>query len=67
MEASFTTLASPLVTRRSDRPAFAGEELVVVTSPFFPHKLVKGYSPAVARVVKSINGVAVKNLLQLVE
>ncbi len=58
---------NPLMTRRSDRPAFPGEELVVVSSPFFPHKLAKGYSPAVARVVKSINGAAVKNLRHLVE
>jgi len=58
---------SPLVTRRSDRPAFDGEELVIITSPFFPHKLAKGYSPAVARAVKSINGTAVKNLRHLVE
>jgi len=27
---------SPLVTRRSDRPAFDGEELVIITSPFSP-------------------------------
>ena len=58
---------SPLVTRRGDRPAFAGEELVVITSPFFPHKLSKGYGPAVARAVKTVNGTAVKNLLHLVE
>jgi len=64
---SLSTLANPLVTRRSDRPAFAGEELVVVTSPFFPHKLAKGYSPAVARAVKSLNGTPVKNLRHLVE
>jgi len=64
---SLSAAASPLVTRRSDRPAFAGEELVVITSPFFPHKLSKGYSPAVAQVVKSVNGTRVKNLLHLVE
>ena len=58
---------SPLVTRRSARPAFAGEELVIITSPFFPHKLAKGYSPAVGRVVKTINGTPVKNLRHLVE
>ena len=56
-----------MVTRRSDRPAFEGEELVIITSPFFPHKLTKGYSLAVARAVKSINGTAVKNLRHLVE
>jgi S1-C subfamily serine protease len=64
---SLTGAASPLATRRSDRPRFEGEQLVVVTSPFFPHKLSKGYSPAVSQVVRSINGTTVKNLLHLVE
>ncbi|MBC7366336.1 MAG: trypsin-like peptidase domain-containing protein [Undibacterium sp.] len=58
---------SPLVTRRSVRPAFEGEELVIITAPFFPHKLAKGYSPAVGRVVKTVNGTPVKNLRHLVE
>ena len=60
-------IASPIATRRGDRPAFAGEELVVVASPYFPHKLSKGYGQAATHVVQSVNGVAVKNLLHLVE
>jgi hypothetical protein len=59
-------MASPLSVRRADRPAFADEQLVVISSPFFPHKLSKGYSQAVARVVDTINGVKVKNLAHLV-
>ncbi|MEO5959642.1 MAG: trypsin-like peptidase domain-containing protein, partial [Opitutaceae bacterium] len=59
--------ASPLATRRHDRPAFDGERLVVVSSPFFPHKLARGYSSPVSRVVQSVNGTAVKNLAHLVE
>jgi hypothetical protein len=58
---------SPLFTRRGDRPAFEGEELVMVPSPFFPHKLAKGFSNPFGRVVKSINDVPVKNLLHLVQ
>ena len=58
---------SPLITRGNDKPAFPGEELVVVPSPFFPHKLDDGYSDPVAQVVKSINGIPVKNLNHLVE
>jgi hypothetical protein len=58
---------SPLVTRRGDPPAFAGEELVVVSSPFFPHKLAKGYSNPISRVVKSVNGIPIRNLRHLVE
>ena len=57
---------SPLSKRRADRPDFPGEELVVVSSPFFPHKLSKGYSQPQSRVVESVNGVAIKNLEHLV-
>src|SRR6516164_9643286 len=66
----FTTLAflkSPLITRLGDKPAFDGEELVIVTSPLFPHKLAKGYSNPAGMVVKSINGKPVRNLKHLVE
>ncbi|MDB6168611.1 MAG: peptidase [Verrucomicrobia bacterium] len=58
---------SPLITRRSDPPAFDGEELVIVSSPFFPHKLSKGYSNPMSQVVKSVNGTPIKNLHHLVE
>jgi S1-C subfamily serine protease len=58
---------SPLFTRAMEPPAFPGEELVVVPSPFFPHKLAKGYSSPAGGVVKAVNGIAVKNLRQLVE
>ncbi|MGO9465210.1 MAG: PDZ domain-containing protein, partial [Isosphaeraceae bacterium] len=58
---------SPLVTRRGDVPRFEGEELVVVTSPMFPHKIGKGYDNPLTKVVKDINGVPVKNLRHLVE
>ncbi len=60
-------LASPLITRRGDQPAFPGEQLVVVSSPFFPHRLSKGYGPPVTHVVKTVNGIAIKNLNHLVE
>ncbi len=58
---------SPLVTRRMDRPAFDGEELVYVPSPFFPHKLAKGYGDPTFSTVKSVNGTPVRNLAHLVE
>jgi S1-C subfamily serine protease len=60
-------MGSPLVKRMGDKPAFAGEELVVVPSPFFPHKLAKGYSDPFCQVVKSVNGIPIKNLGHLVE
>jgi S1-C subfamily serine protease len=59
--------AFSLMSRSLDRPAFPGEEIVLVSSPFFPHKLAVGYSPATGRQVKTVNGVAVKNLRHLVE
>jgi S1-C subfamily serine protease len=58
---------NPLFTRRGDRPAFDGEELVVVPSPFFAHALAKNYSSPRLMVVENINGITVKNLRHLVE
>jgi hypothetical protein len=60
-------LQSPLVTRLGDKPAFDGERLVVVSSPFFPHKLSTGYSAPNYQVVKTVNGIHIKNLPHLVE
>jgi S1-C subfamily serine protease len=59
--------SNPLVARSGDKPAFVGENLVVVTSPFFPHKLSRGYEEAIAGVVKSVNNIRVRNLAHLVE
>ena len=58
---------SELIKRRADKPAFPGEELVVVSSPFFPHDLVKGYDNANPHVVISVNGISIRNLRHLVE
>jgi S1-C subfamily serine protease len=58
--------ANPLVTRRGEMPDAAREELVVVSSPFFPHKLVSGYSNRMSSVVYSINKVPVRSLRHLV-
>ena len=57
---------SPLVSRVGDKQAFPGERLVVVSSPFFPHKLSKGYGSPFADVVKAVNGTTIKNLEHLV-
>ncbi|MFA9275482.1 MAG: trypsin-like peptidase domain-containing protein [Candidatus Aquirickettsiella gammari] len=58
--------ASPLVTLRGEMPTKEREELVVVSSPFFPHKLVTGYSNRFGSVIYSINGIPVKSLKHLV-
>ena len=60
-------MGSPLMRRLGDKPAFAGEELVVVPSPFFPNKLAEGYSDPFCQVVKTVNGIPIKNLGHLVE
>lgn len=64
---ALTYAGNPMLKRLYEPPAFEGERLVVVASPFFPHALVKDYSSAQTQVVKSINGVAVKNLKHLVQ
>jgi S1-C subfamily serine protease len=58
---------NPLLSRLGDGPQFEGEQLVVVSSPFFPHKLVKGYSQAEFQVLKTVNGIPIKNLNHLVQ
>jgi S1-C subfamily serine protease len=63
---SFSFNASPLVTRRGEERDAQHEELVVVSSPFFPHKLVAGYSNRFGAVVESVNGVPVRSLRHLV-
>src|SRR6202167_3270787 len=46
---------SPLITRGFDPPDAETEELVVISSPFFPHKLVNGYSNPARSAVYLIN------------
>lgn len=58
---------SPLVTRRYDKPRFDGEELVVVTSPMFPHRITKGYDDPERFVLSEVNGQRVKSLQHLVQ
>jgi S1-C subfamily serine protease len=64
--ASYSFIRSPLVTRRSDPPTPELEELVVVSSPFFPHRLSTGYSNATAAVILAINGTKIRSLSHLV-
>jgi S1-C subfamily serine protease len=64
---TFSASGNPLSIRRADRPAFDGEALVVVSSPFFPHKICNNYNNPFTDVVETVNGVAIKNLAHLVE
>lgn len=58
--------ASPLMTLRGEMPSKEREELVVVSSPFFPHKLVSGYSNRFGAVIYAINGQPIRSLKHLV-
>lgn len=60
-------MGNPLIARFGEKPAFPGEELVVVPAPFFPHALAKGYGNPLARVVKTVNGIPIRNLNHLVQ
>ena len=64
--AGMSFAGNPLATRRGDAPDAEREELVVVAAPFFPHKLMNGYSTRFLSVVDSVNGVPVRSLAQLV-
>jgi len=57
---------SPMYSRLSDRVRFPGEELVVVTSPLFNHKIAKGYDSPIGQLVATVNGIKIKNLEHLV-
>jgi S1-C subfamily serine protease len=63
---TMSMMKSPLLVRALDAPDADLQELVVVSSPFFPHKLAKGYSNAAGSVVAAINGKHVSSLSQLV-
>ncbi len=63
---AFGIIRSPLVTHRGDAPTPEREELVVISSPFFPHKLATGYSNATASVIRAVNGTPVRSLSHLV-
>ena len=60
-------LKSPLASMAFDSPSPDLQELVVISSPFFPHKLANGYSSATGSVVYSVNGTPIKSLKHLVE
>lgn len=58
----FNYIKSPLVTRVGDRPAFEGEELVIVAAPMFDHRITKGYDRHHLAILSKINGQEVTNL-----
>ncbi|MBS0380696.1 MAG: trypsin-like peptidase domain-containing protein [Proteobacteria bacterium] len=57
---------SPAIAHLGDPPSEDRQELVVISSPLFPHALSKGYSNPSGEIVDAVNGVKVKSLAQLV-
>lgn len=66
MEAALGALHSPLVGSRLDAPNAERQDLAVITSPLFPHRLSKGYSNPTGSVIYSVNGTPVRSLAHLV-
>jgi S1-C subfamily serine protease len=64
--ANLAYFRSPLIIDRGLQPTPERDELVVISSPFFPDALAKGYSQANGGVVRSINDVPVRDLKHLV-
>ncbi len=58
---------NPIISRLGDEVAFEGEQLVAMPSPFFPHRVTRGYELGVVPVLESVNGEKVKNLAHLAE
>lgn len=59
--------SNPIIGRLGDEAEFEGEQLVVLPSPFFPHRVTRGYELGVLPVLESVNGEKVKNLSHLAE
>ncbi|HLW24130.1 MAG TPA: trypsin-like peptidase domain-containing protein [Steroidobacteraceae bacterium] len=57
---------SKLFMQWLDPPTAEREEIVFVSSPFFPHKLAVGYSNPMGAVVDSVNGTRIHGLRHLV-
>ena len=58
---------NPIISRLGDEVSFEGEQLVAMPSPFFPHRVTRGYELGVVPVLESVNGEKVKNLAHLAE
>ena len=57
---------SPLLTERFTLPGRERDELVIVASPLFPHKLGKGYASHAGAVLDAVNGTKIRSLQHLV-
>ena len=64
---SSAPFAYTLTKHIDDEPSVEDERIVIVSSPFFPHKLTNGYSNPAGRIVSKINNVSIKNIVHLVK
>ncbi len=67
LRSSLLQRSSPLLTRLMDSAEREGEELVIVASSMFSHRIAKGYDNPHAFTIDKVNGVKVRNLNSLVE
>ncbi|NJS36111.1 MAG: serine protease [Brachymonas sp.] len=58
--------AHALITRMAEKPSEQRQDLVVISSPFFPHRLMSGYDNRFGSVLLSVNDRPVKSLEHLV-
>lgn len=65
--AMLSARSSPIMQGLNTWRTSEDQELVIVPSMPFAHKLIKGYSPPVFCTVKEINGIPVRSLKHLVE
>jgi S1-C subfamily serine protease len=66
LSSALSFVHNPLVTRIGDPPEADRQELVIVSSPLFPHKLSKGYSNPSGGIIYSVNGTRIRSLAHLV-
>jgi S1-C subfamily serine protease len=59
--------SSPLITRLNDTATEEQEQLIIISSRMFTHRITKGYGDPLAQVIKDINGIKIKNIRHLVE
>jgi hypothetical protein len=60
-------IGSRLVTERGSLADDEHSEIVVISSPFFPDPLSRGYDNHGAYVIKAVNGTPIRSLRHLVE
>ena len=66
MNSMFRLMQSPLIREVGQSPTPEREELVIVSSPFFPHPLTAGYENPAGGVISRVNGTRIRSLPHLV-